>query len=70
MIDLDIYCTNQAVEEFLQSLKLKLNRDYPSTKIYISTVNPHNYWLKNLYNFYNNTRLMEEKNAKSGTYWS
>ena len=60
MIDRDLYCTNQLVEEFLESLKVKFKKDYPSTKIYISTASQDNYWFKKLYSFYNNTELMEE----------
>ena len=62
MIDLDIYRPNQVVEEFLQSLKVRLNKDYHTTKIYISTANPYTSWLEKLYNFYNNTELMEVQN--------
>jgi len=62
MIDLDIYRPNQVVEEFLQSLKVKLNKDYPTTKVYISTASPYNNWLQKLYTFYNNTELMEVQN--------
>lgn len=61
MVDLDIYYTNQVVEEFLQLLKVKLNKDYPTTKVYISTANPYNNWLQKLYNFYNNTNLIKEQ---------
>ena len=46
MIDLDIYCPSTKVEMFMQQLKAQLNRDYPTTKVYISTVNPYNHWLK------------------------
>ena len=59
MIDRDLYCTNQLVEEFLESLKVKLKKDNPSIKVYISTANPYNSWLQKLYNIYNNTELME-----------
>ena len=54
MIDIDIYHDNHVVEEFLQSLKLKINRDCHNTiKVYISTANPYNHWLQKLYSFYN-----------------
>jgi hypothetical protein len=53
MIDLDIYHTNETVENFLQSLKLNLNKDYPTTKVYISTANPNNNWLQKQYIIYN-----------------
>lgn len=59
MIDLDVYYPNEAVEEFLESLKVKLKKDHPSIKVYISTASPYNNWLQKLYNFYNNTELME-----------
>ena len=59
MIDLDIYYPNKTVEDFLQNLKIQLNRDRSTVKVYISTANPHNHWLQKLYNFYNNTELME-----------
>ena len=60
MIDFDIYNGKLAVEEFLESLKLKLTKDHSHIKVYISTANPYNHWLQKLYNFYNNTELMEE----------
>lgn len=59
MIDLDIYCPNREVEEFLEYFKVKLKKDYHSIKVYISTSNPYNSWLQKLYNIYNNTELME-----------
>jgi hypothetical protein len=59
MFDRDIYYTNQNVEEFLESLKLKLRKDYSPIKVYISTASPYNSWLQKLYNIYNNTELME-----------
>lgn len=46
MIDLDIYYTNKAVEEFLETLKVKFNKTYHTTKVYISTANPYDHWLK------------------------
>lgn len=61
MIDLDIYRPNQVVEEFLQSLKVRLNKDYSPIKVYISTASPYKHWLEKLYNFYNSTELMEGK---------
>lgn len=60
MIYLDIYYLNPYVENFLKSLKVKLKKDYPTAQVYISTANPYNGWLQKLYNFYNNTELMEE----------
>ena len=63
MIDLDIYHTNQVVEEFLRLLKVRLNKDYPTTKVYISSANPYNHWSQKLYNFYNNIELMEDKHG-------
>ena len=49
MVDFDIYCPDQRVEKFLSELKLKLNKDYPKTKVYISTANQNNHWLYDLY---------------------
>lgn len=46
MIDLDIYYPNKAVEEFLEKLKVKFNKTYPTVKVYISTANPYDHWLK------------------------
>lgn len=46
IIDLDIYQPNKIVEDFIQSLKAKFGKDSPTTKIYISTVNPCGDWLK------------------------
>ena len=59
MIDLDIYRPNREVEGFLEYLKVKLKKDYPPIKVYISTANPYNSWLQKLYNIYNSTELME-----------
>lgn len=59
MIDLDVYAPNPVVEKFLQSLKVRLNKDYPTTTVYISTASQDNYWLRELYNKFNNTELME-----------
>lgn len=59
MIDRDVYYTNRSVEDFLESLKTKLSKDYSPIKVYISTANPYNSWLQKLYNIYNNTELME-----------
>lgn len=62
MIDLDIYRPNKEVEEFLQSLKVRFKKDYSPIKVYISTANTSTPWLEKLYNFYNNTELMEVQN--------
>lgn len=59
MFDRDIYYTNQNIEDFLESLHVKRSKDYSPIKVYISTASPHNHWLQKLYNFYNNTDLME-----------
>lgn len=59
MIDYDVYRINPKVEEFLKTLKVKLNKDYTTTKVYISTARPYSNWTQILYNFYNNTELME-----------
>ena len=61
MIDLDIYRTNPWVEEFLQSLKVGLNKDCHTIKVYISMANPSTSWLEKLYN---NTELMEDEYDK------
>lgn len=60
MIDIDMYNGKPAVEEFLESFKLKLRKDYPPIKVYISTANPYNSWSQKLYNFYNKK---EEQNG-------
>ena len=49
MVDFDIYCPDQRVEKFLNEIRLKLNKDYPKAKVYISAVNPNNHWLYDLY---------------------
>lgn len=59
MIDRDVYIPNRTVENFLESLKAKLSKEYSPVKVYISTANPYNHWLRNVYNIYNNTELME-----------
>lgn len=46
MIDLNIYYPNKAVEEFLETLKVKLNKTCPIIKVYISTTSPYDHWLK------------------------
>jgi hypothetical protein len=61
MIDLDIYCSNPYVEKFLESLKLKLTKDYHSINVYISTANPYNSWSQKLYNFYNKKEEQNEQ---------
>lgn len=58
MIDQDIYYTNPKVEAFLQLLKVQLNQDCHTTKVYISTASHDNPWLRLLYN---NTKLTEEE---------
>lgn len=60
MIDLDIYRPNQYVEEFLESLRVRLKKDYAPIKVYISTASHDNHWIQNLYTFYN------EKEEKDG----
>ena len=57
MIDLDICYPNSHVEKFLETLKLKLKKDHPNIKVYISTASPYDHWLKTFYN----TELMEEQ---------
>lgn len=57
MYDRDIYYPNKAVEEFLKSLKLTFNKDYPTITVWISTANPYDYWPRKLYN----TKLTEEE---------
>jgi hypothetical protein len=59
MIDLDIYCPNPYVEKFLESLKIKLIKDYSPINVYISTTNPYKHWSQKLYNIYDHTELME-----------
>lgn len=49
MVDFDIYCPDQRVEKFLSKLKLKLNKDCPQTKVYMSAANSNNHWLYDLY---------------------
>lgn len=53
MVDLDLYCPNERVEKFLESLKIKPNKNYHSIKVYISSANPDSHWLQKIYNFYN-----------------
>jgi hypothetical protein len=60
MIDRDIYYQNKTVEEFIESLKTKFKKSCSHTKIYISTTNPYDDWLKKIYSSYNNTKLTEE----------
>jgi hypothetical protein len=59
VIDIDLYNTNQSVEELLESLKLNLRKDYSPIKVYVSTASPYEHWLQKLYNIYNSTNLME-----------
>lgn len=60
MIDFDIYVPSPRVENLLQSLKIRLGKDYPTTKVWISTANPYNPWLEKLYNFYNKKEEQDE----------
>ena len=53
MIDFDIYYPSTKVEMFMQQLKLRLNKYYHTTKVYISTANPYNHWLYKQYIIYN-----------------
>lgn len=53
MIDLDIYCPNERTERLLQLLKTQLNKNYPTTKVYMSSVGMNDHWLQQIYNFYN-----------------
>lgn len=62
MIDLDIYYPNQVIEDFLESLKVRLKKYHPSIKVYISTVSSYDNWSQKLYIFYNNTKLTEVQN--------
>lgn len=62
MIDLNIYKQNKVTEEFLESLQIKLTKDHPPVKIYISTASQYNNWSQKLYIFYNNTKLTEVQN--------
>ena len=59
MIDLDIYYPNAQVEMLMQQLNERLNRDCPTTKVYISTANPYNHWLKKSYIIYNEKEQQE-----------
>lgn len=59
MIDLDIYYPNAKVEMFMQQLKVRLNRDHPTTKVYISTSSPYNHWLYKSYIIYNEKEQKE-----------
>lgn len=49
MIDRDMYYPNEFMEKFLELLKAKFVKASPTTKIYISTVNPCGDWLKDKY---------------------
>ena len=53
MIDFDIYYPNSKVEMLMQQLKIRLNKDYPTIKVYISTTSPYNDWLYKQYSIYN-----------------
>lgn len=52
MIDFDLYRANRMGEEFLQLLKVKFNKAYPTIRVYISTANPYNNWSQKLCNIY------------------
>lgn len=43
------YYINPIAEEFLQSLRVRLSKDHSHIKVYISTANPYNHWLYDLY---------------------
>ena len=45
----DKYYVNPIAEELLQSLKVRLNEEYPTTKVYISTASQDVNWLWELY---------------------
>jgi hypothetical protein len=56
MIDFDIYVPSPRVENFLQLLRIKLNKDYPTTNVYISSAGYNDNWIRKVSN---NTELME-----------
>ena len=60
MVDLDLYCPSERVEKLLEQLKIKLNKDYPRTKIYISSASLDSHWLQKIYNFYNKEEVVNE----------
>ena len=45
----DQYYVNPIADELLQSLKVRLNEEYPTTKVYISTASQDINWLWELY---------------------
>ena len=49
MIDFDMYCPNSRTENLLQQFTLKLTKEHPHIKVYISTANPYNNWLYELH---------------------
>lgn len=53
MIDFDIYYPNPKVEMLMQQLKIRLNKDYTTIKVYMSTTNPYNNLLYKQYIIYN-----------------
>ena len=53
MMDWDLYYPNEYVEKFLDSLKVKLKKEYPAIRVYISSVGMNDHWLQKIYNFYN-----------------
>ena len=63
MIDFDIYCPNPKVEMFMEQLKLRLDKDYPTTKVYITSSNPYSNWLYKQYIIYNENVPEEQKDA-------
>lgn len=46
----DSFYVSPIAEEFLKELEVKLSKDSLPIKVYLSTTNPNNHWLYDLYN--------------------
>ena len=61
MIDFDIYVPSQRVENLMQSLRMRIGKDYHTTKVYISTASHNDNWIRKMFN---NTKLTEEEKCE------
>lgn len=59
MMDLDAYWPSDRAEKFLDLIRVKTKQKHSTIEFYVSTASPTIHWIQNIYNFYNNTELME-----------
>ena len=45
----DSYYVSPMAEEFVRALEVRLRKDHHPIKVYLSTANPYNHWLYDIY---------------------